>query len=113
MENCLFCKIIAGEIPATTVIETEHSLAFHDINPQAPVHILVIPKMHQENIVELNHAAPDSVAHLIADAQLAAEAAGVGDGWRFVFNNGAKAGQEVFHCHGHIIGGRELNWPPG
>ena len=113
MDDCLFCKIVKGDIPATIVAETEHTLTFKDINPQAPVHLLVIPKEHHATIVEVTAANPALAAAIINDAQAAADIEGVGDGWRFVFNNGAKAGQEVFHCHGHIVAGRPLNWPPG
>ena len=109
----IFAKILRGEIPCKKVFEDDWALAFHDINPQAPTHLLVIPKGHHSNVVQLAQANSQVLTELVDAAAQAAELDGVGDGWRFVFNNGAKAGQEVFHCHGHILAGRTLNWPPG
>lgn len=113
MNDCLFCKIVAGKIPAEVIHETENTLTFRDIKPQAPTHLLVIPKGHHSNVVELAQANSRVLTELVDAEAQAAELDGVADGWRFVFNNGAKAGQEVFHCHGHILAGRPLNWPPG
>lgn len=110
--NCLFCKIIAGEIPADKVLENEKLLAFNDINPQAPVHILVIPKSHYENAAELADAQPDTLSELFKAAKELAVAHNLA-GYRTVFNTGAAAGQTVFHAHLHLIGGRALQWPPG
>ncbi|MFN0120621.1 MAG: histidine triad nucleotide-binding protein [Blastocatellia bacterium] len=112
--NCLFCKIIAGEIPAQRVYENDHVIAFRDINPQAPVHVLLIPRRH---IASLNELAPDDTAamgHLLAAAPAIARQEGLADnGYRAVINTGAAAGQTVFHIHLHLLGGRPLGWPPG
>ena len=111
--DCLFCKIIAGEVPAEVVREGERTLAFRDINPQAPVHVLVIPKEHRPNLAALS-ADPEVLAELAAEAGRVAEAEGIAEsGYRVVFNTGAGAGQTVFHVHAHVLGGRGLNWPPG
>lgn len=111
MSDCIFCKIIAGEIPAKKLYEDDDVLAFWDIAPQAPVHFLVIPKKHIEAPVNVEVEDDEVVGKMIrVGAQLAAEN-GVGDGFRVIFNNGAKAGQVVFHIHLHILGGREKPWP--
>ena len=111
--DCLFCKIVAGEIPAEIVAETEHTVAFRDINPQAPTHVLVIPRIHEPNIGALAAAAPEAAAALLVDAQAVATAEGAGDAFRLVFNTGAEVGQSVFHAHGHVLAGRSFGWPPG
>ncbi len=110
MDNdCLFCRIVAGEIPATTVHETDTTLAFRDIDPKAPVHVLVIPKAHHADVTALAQAAPGLAADLLAAAAAVAEAEGLrGDGFRLIFNSGGYAGQEVFHVHAHVLGGRPL-----
>ena len=110
MDNdCLFCRIVAGEIPATVVHETDTTLAFRDIDPKAPVHVLVIPKAHHTDVVALALADPDGAADVLAAAAAVAEAEGLrGDGFRLIFNNGEYAGQEVAHAHGHVLGGRPL-----
>ncbi len=113
MADCLFCSIVAGDIPADIVLSNEHVVAFRDIQPQAPVHVLVIPRAHHENVGELADAAPETTALLVQAAKEVAEAEGIGDGYRLVFNTGADAGQSVFHVHGHVLGGRDLKWPPG
>ncbi len=113
MADCLFCSIVAGDIPADIVLSTEHVVAFRDIQPQAPVHVLVIPREHHRNVSDLASAAPETSAHLLQAAKEVAEAEGIGDGYRLVFNTGAAAGQSVFHVHAHVLGGRDLNWPPG
>jgi len=113
MADCLFCSIVAGDIPANIVLSNERVIAFRDIAPQAPVHVLVIPKEHHENVGELATNAPDTAAHLLQAAKEVAAAEGIGDAYRLVFNTGADAGQSVFHVHGHVLGGRDLNWPPG
>ena len=107
--NCLFCKIVAGEIPATIVASNELAIAFNDISPVAPTHVLVIPKSHFENVAALSKGDPLSLAALHA---LAAEVAG-GQDFRLIFNNGAGVGQSVFHAHGHVLAGRDFAWPPG
>ena len=108
-DPCLFCRIVAGEIPATVVHETERTLAFRDITPKAPVHVLVIPKAHHENIAALTAADPALAAEVLQCAAAVAEAEGVaGTGYRLLFNSGPDSGQEVFHVHGHVLGGRPL-----
>jgi histidine triad (HIT) family protein len=109
----LFGKIIRREIPADIVYEDDLCLAFRDINPQAPVHVLLIPK---KEIVKLSDATPQDSAllgHMMTTAGKIARELGVGDAFRLVVNNGAEAGQSVFHLHLHIIGGRPFKWPPG
>ncbi|MCA2217849.1 HIT domain-containing protein [Jidongwangia harbinensis] len=107
--DCLFCRIVAGEIPATVVHETDTTLAFRDIDPKAPVHVLVIPKDHHTDVVALALADPAVAADVLAAAAAVAEAEGLrGDGFRLIFNNGGYAGQEVFHAHGHVLGGAPL-----
>ena len=113
MADCLFCSIVAGDIPADIVLSNDHVVAFRDLSPQAPTHVLVIPRAHHANIGELATDAPESTAALLQSAKDVAEAEGIGDAYRLVFNTGARAGQSVFHVHGHVIGGRDLNWPPG
>jgi histidine triad (HIT) family protein len=110
--SCLFCKIIAGEIPAQIKFQDEQVIAFADINPQAPVHLLVVPKCHVENAAELAAQSPAALAALFAAADQLAKAEGL-TGYRTVFNTGADAGQSVFHAHLHLMGGRGLAWPPG
>jgi histidine triad (HIT) family protein len=110
----LFCAIVAGEIPATTVLETDRVLAFRDINPQAPTHVLVITKEHYPDVAALAAADSGLLAEVITAAHRVAEAEGVSQaGYRVVFNTGAQAGQTVLHVHGHVLGGRPLTWPPG
>jgi histidine triad (HIT) family protein len=107
--DCLFCRIVAGEIPATVVHETDTTLAFRDIDPKAPVHDLVIPKEHHTDVVALALADPAGAADVLAAAAAVADSEGLrGDGFRLIFNNGGHAGQEVFHAHGHVLGGRPL-----
>jgi histidine triad (HIT) family protein len=111
--DCLFCKIVAGEIPADVVHETETTLAFRDINPQAPTHLLVIPRSHHVNAGALARDEPETAADLLTSAAAVAEHEGIGEGYRLVFNTGASAGQVVFHVHLHVLGGRPMGWPPG
>lgn len=114
MNDCLFCKIVAKEIPAEIVYETDRALAFRDLNPQAPTHVLVIPREHHADAAALA-AADDGLADdVLKAAHAVAEQEGVADGgYRIVFNTGPGAGQTVFHVHAHVLGGRELKWPPG
>jgi histidine triad (HIT) family protein len=112
--ECLFCAVVAGEIPATLVGETDRVLAFRDINPQAPTHVLVIPKVHYPNVAALAAADDGLLGELITQAHQVAVAEGVSDtGYRVVFNTGEQAGQTVPHVHAHLLGGRSLTWPPG
>ena len=113
MKDCLFCRIIRGEMPAKKVYEDADTFAFEDINPQGPTHILVIPKKH---IRGLKEATPEDAeiigrCHLVAGE--IARQRGIEDGYRTVLNVGPRAGQSVFHLHVHLIGGRNLHWPPG
>ena len=109
MENCLFCKIVAGDIPSTKVYEDENILAFRDIAPQAPTHILVIPKAHIASVAEITAENAQIVAHIFSVIPKIAEAEGLTGGYRVVSNCGADAGQTVHHLHFHILGGRELS----
>ena len=109
MSNCLFCKIIAGEIPSTKVYEDETVLAFRDIAPQAPTHILVIPKAHIASVAEVTADNSAVIAHIFEVIAKVAEAEGLKDGYRVVSNCGDHAGQTVHHLHFHILGGRQLN----
>jgi histidine triad (HIT) family protein len=111
--ECLFCKIVSGAIPAKRVFEDELSLAFADINPQAPTHLLIIPKEH---IPSLAHAAKDHAAllgHLVFVATDLARSHGLENGYRLVVNTGNDGGQTVHHLHVHLLGGRQMHWPPG
>lgn len=109
VSDCLFCKIAAGEIPATKVHETAQVLAFRDISPQAPVHVLVIPKAHHRDVVELAENDPQLAGELLAAAATIARAEGLVDGgYRTIFNTGPYAGQEVHHVHAHLLGGTPL-----
>lgn len=111
---CLFCKIIAGEIPASKVYEDDRLIAFNDINPQAPMHVLVVPKEHIATVNDLDAAHESLVGSMIRRAAaIAAERGFDGSGYRTVFNCNAQAGQTVFHLHLHVLGGRPMAWPPG
>jgi histidine triad (HIT) family protein len=114
MANCIFCKIVHGEIPASKVYEDDLVLAFKDINPAAPTHILIIPKEHIPSINEVTPAQQQLMGHiLVVAARLAGELGLTEDGCRIVNNCGADGGQTVFHLHFHLLGGRSLQWPPG
>lgn len=114
MTDCLFCKIVAGDIAADVVHETETTLAFRDVNPQAPTHVVVIPKAHHATAVALAEAEPGLAADVLATAGEVARGEGLADtGYRLVFNTGREAGQTVFHVHCHVLGGRPMTWPPG
>lgn len=110
--NCIFCKIIAGEIPASLIFENERVIAFNDINPQAPTHILLVPKSHFENAGELADGEAGALEEIFKVAKKLASELGL-TGYRTVFNTGAEAGQSVFHAHLHLLGGRAFGWPPG
>ena len=113
MEDCVFCKIAAGDIPSNKVYEDENWLAFRDIEPCAPVHILVIPKFHVKNILDFDEETNRKFADFFLVVKNIAEKEKLEkDGFRLVMNTGEKAGQSVFHFHAHIIGGKELGWPP-
>ncbi|MEP6819949.1 MAG: histidine triad nucleotide-binding protein [bacterium] len=112
--GCLFCRIIAGEIPADFVQRDDRSVVIRDINPQAPTHLLVIPSEHIESLDEASQRDEALLGYLLRVAARVANAAGLaGEGYRTVINNGAGAGQSVFHLHVHVLGGRAMTWPPG
>ncbi|HDQ25918.1 MAG TPA: histidine triad nucleotide-binding protein [bacterium] len=114
MDNCLFCRIIKGEVPSKKVYEDGDVLAFEDINPQAPVHILIIPKKHIESVSGIKEEDAAAAGRLlIAAGKIAADRAADKAGYRVVFNTGADAGQAVFHIHAHLLAGRKMAWPPG
>jgi histidine triad (HIT) family protein len=114
MADCLFCKIIAREIPASIVYEDDRILAFNDINPQAPIHVLVVPKRHVESLNALVPEDDASVGEVVRRAAAIAQERGISDaGYRTVFNTNRGAGQTVFHIHLHLLGGRPMHWPPG
>ncbi|MBV9846058.1 MAG: HIT domain-containing protein [Kutzneria sp.] len=107
--DCLFCKIVAGQVPATVLYDSERTLAFRDINPQAVAHVLVVPKQHHEDAVSLATDAAGLLAELVTAAAAVAEAEGIVDsGYRLVFNTGPDAGRTVFHAHLHLLGGEQL-----
>jgi len=112
--SCLFCRIIAGEIPATKVFEDDELIAFNDINPQAPMHVLIVPRQHVATLNDLESGHDSLVGSMIRRAAAIASERGFADsGYRTVFNCNAAAGQTVFHVHLHVLGGRTLTWPPG
>lgn len=113
--NCLFCKIASGAIPAKKVFEDDHAIAIRDINPQAPVHILVVPKKHVGSLAEMRGTQEDKalLGHLLALAAEIARIENLGQGYRTVVNTGPDGGQTVDHLHLHLLGGRAMHWPPG
>jgi histidine triad (HIT) family protein len=112
--SCLFCKIVAGEIPAQKIHEDQQVIAFNDINPQAPMHVLVVPKRHISTLNDLSAADDALVGAMVRAAAAVAKDRGFdGPGFRTVFNCNAQAGQTVFHIHLHVLGGRVMTWPPG
>lgn len=114
MSDCLFCKIIAGEIPSTKVYEDEYTLAFRDIDPKAPTHVLVIPKEHYVSVHEVPAEKGDLFGHLMKTVSQVVESENlIEPGYRLVINSGVDGGQAVDHIHVHVLGGRSLQWPPG
>jgi len=112
--SCLFCQIAEKKIPAKVAYEDEHVLAFHDISPQAPVHVLFIPKKHITSLLDMKEEDDALVGGLVRRARDLARELGLNDrGFRLVFNTGSDAGYSVFHIHLHLVGGRPLGWPPG
>lgn len=112
--ECIFCRIVAGEIAADVVREDEHTVAFRDLDPKAPVHVLVIPRQHIASVSDAADADRDVMGALLLAARDVATAEGVADGgYRLVVNNGAAANQTVHHIHVHVMGGRDMRWPPG
>jgi len=113
-ENCLFCKIIRGEIDSKIIFENQSVLAFNDINPQAPIHILIIPKVHISTLNDIQSSQIELVGEMVKVSTLIAKDLKVAkNGYRTIFNCNQDAGQTVFHIHLHLLGGRILNWPPG
>ncbi|HXE76021.1 MAG TPA: histidine triad nucleotide-binding protein [Candidatus Xenobia bacterium] len=113
-KDCLFCRILAKELPSKIVYEDEQAVAFEDINPQAPTHILVVPRKHLATLNEATAEDEGLLGHLLAVAAKVARQRGIADsGYRTVLNNGRGAGQSVFHLHLHLLGGRGMRWPPG
>lgn len=110
--DCLFCKIVAGEVPGDVVRETKTTVALRDIEPQAPTHVLVIPKDHLVDAAAIVATAPDVMTTMLSEATAIAEAEQLA-GYRLVMNTGREGGQAVFHAHLHILGGRQMSWPPG
>jgi histidine triad (HIT) family protein len=114
MEDCIFCKIINKEIPATTVYQDDKIIAFEDINPKAPVHILIIPKQHFASLNDIPNEKKDLIGHLLLKAKEIAAEKGIAEkGYRLVLNTGRDSGQDVHHIHFHLLGGRQMSWPPG
>ncbi|MGQ0812154.1 MAG: histidine triad nucleotide-binding protein [Nitrospiraceae bacterium] len=114
MTDCLFCRIVSGNIPAQLVHQDDHVIAFEDINPQAPTHILVIPKRHVPSVQDLEEKDGQLLGHLMLTCTHIAQQRGLGEsGYRLVTNTGPNAGQTVFHLHMHVLGGRRMSWPPG
>jgi histidine triad (HIT) family protein len=111
--DCVFCKIVAGEIPGDVVHESDTTVAFRDLDPQAPTHVLVVPRTHLPDAAALAASEPGVLVDLIRAAAAVAEKDGLGDGYRMVFNTGRAAHQTVFHVHLHVLGGRSMGWPPG
>jgi histidine triad (HIT) family protein len=113
MSDCLFCKIVAGDIPADKLYEDDDIFIFRDISPQAPTHFLVIPKKHLVDVSSIQEEDEQLMGKMLRKAGDIAAEEGLGEGFRAVINSGAGAGQLVFHIHLHILGGRPMNWPPG
>jgi len=110
--DCLFCRVVAGDLPAAVVRETAGTVAFRDLAPQAPTHVLVVPRAHYATVAALGAADPGLLAEVVDAAAAVAQGEGLAS-YRLVFNTGAEAGQSVFHVHGHVLGGRTMRWPPG
>jgi histidine triad (HIT) family protein len=111
--DCLFCRIVAGEVPATVVHETPNTTTFRAIDPQAPTHVLVVPNRHVPTMAELADVSPEELAEVVRAVGDVARMEGLERGYRAVFNTGPDAQQSVFHAHVHVVGGRPLTWPPG
>lgn len=113
-EDCLFCRIVAGDVPATIVADNDRAVAFRDISPVAATHVLVIPRAHHTNAAAVAHSDPETLVAMVTLAHQVAETEGVAsDGYRLVANTGPAAHQTVFHAHLHVLGGRPMGWPPG
>ena len=113
MTDCLFCRIVAGEVPATVVAETGRTLAFRDVAPQAPTHVLVVPREHHADVAAVAEADPTLLVDVLHSAVAVARQEGLDGGYRLVANTGSDGGQTVQHLHVHVLGGRAMSWPPG
>jgi histidine triad (HIT) family protein len=113
MKDCIFCRIVHDEAPAEIVYQDKDVTAFHDLHPQAPVHILIVPNRHVAGVAQVEQKDAALMGKLFVVARQLAEQEGVANGYRLVVNNGSLAGQSVFHLHVHLLGGRRLTWPPG
>lgn len=113
MSECVFCRIVRGEAPAHIIYQDEAVTAFHDLHPQAPVHILIVPNRHIVGVAQVEAEDEPLLGRLFGVARRLAEEMGIVEGYRLVINNGRGAGQSVFHLHMHLLGGRRLGWPPG
>lgn len=111
--DCVFCSIVSGDIPSNKAYEDDSVLAFYDLEPQAPVHVLIIPKEHITSVAQINPENSAIIAHIFEVAAKLAAELGLGDGFRIVTNTGDSAGQSVKHLHFHLLGGRDFGWPPG
>ncbi|MBL0172590.1 MAG: histidine triad nucleotide-binding protein [Gemmatimonadaceae bacterium] len=111
-DRCLFCRIVSGELPVTTVAENEYAVAFRDLHPQAPVHVLVVPRRHVASLADATDGVELGAVALLA-ARVARDEGIAETGYRTVINSGANAGQSVGHLHMHVLGGRQMGWPPG
>ncbi len=112
--DCIFCRVVRGEIPAKIVRQDEHTVAFRDINPQAPTHVLVVPREHVASVEAMDESQDELIGRLVSAAREIARREGIsGSGYRLVINSGADAGQTVDHVHLHVLGGRSMRWPPG
>jgi histidine triad (HIT) family protein len=111
--DCIFCRIVAGDLPAEVVHSTGTSVAFRDLDPQAPTHVVVVPREHHDNAAASAAHDPASLGDLVTVAAAVADAEGLDGAYRMVLNTGAEAGQSVFHTHLHLLGGRPMRWPPG
>lgn len=113
-QDCIFCRVVKGEINADVIYKDDRAVAFRDINPQAPVHLLIIPREHLESLDDAAQRDESALGHLLRVAARVANEQGLSEGgYRTVINTGAGAGQSVFHLHLHVLGGRPMNWPPG
>ena len=114
VSDCLFCRVVSGELPSNEVASSEHSYAFRDLNPVAPTHVLVVPRVHIENAHEIRPEHAEVMADMVATAQRVAVDEGIAEsGYRLVFNVGKDTGNSVPHLHLHVLGGRPMSWPPG
>ena len=113
VDDCLFCSFVSGEIQPDVVHETDTTLAFRDIDPQAPTHVLVVPKEHYPDVATLSAEAPATLVAVLDAVREVADKEGLDGQFRLVLNSGAEAGQSVFHVHAHVLGGRQMGWPPG